>query len=191
MNLERLQAVSYTHLDVYKRQQKDLSLLNNYLFDIDEVYEYLNTTIVNFKEKNILKSTFIIINSLIKNNMMCDNDSEKFTIDIDNEEEDEDEFDKVFTSVKTNENDKNNLRFEQTVMFQTGGTRKTLTTPGEKGGYLIKIEIIDTKNLVNVAKNDRWTKAAYRAAFLVDSSKDLKYVQLYKMCIRDRVTRIT
>lgn len=115
--------------------------------------------------------------------MMCDNDSEKFTIDIDNEEEDEDEFDKVFTSVKTNENDKNNLRFEQTVMFQTGGTRKTLTTPGEKGGYLIKIEIIDTKNLVNVAKNDRWTKAAYRAAFLVDSSKDLKYVQLYKMIL--------
>ena len=37
--------------------------------------------------------------------------------------------------------------------------------------------------MVKVAKNDRWTKAAYRATFLVDSSKDLKYVQLYKMIL--------
>ena len=61
-------------------------------------------------KKIILKSTFSIINSLIKINIMCsteeeDNESMKFEID-----DDEDKLDKIFTSVK-------NSKGEKTVVF--------------------------------------------------------------------------
>ena len=58
-----------------------------------------------------------------------------------------------------------------------------LTTPGEKGRYLIKIEISDTKDLKGVNKNDWWLKAAYRTQFLVNSEKDSIYTQLHKIVL--------
>lgn len=47
-----------------------------------------------------------------------------------------------------------------------------IKTPGEKWGYLIKIEITDHKDLKGVDKSEWWAKAAYRSTFLLNSAED-------------------
>ena len=174
--------------------QKDLMLLNNYLFDIDEIYNYLNTNIVHFKEKNILRTTFSIINSIIKNKMMYrfedeeEEEEDPMNIDIVNNDDDDDDgdvdFKRLFKSVKryTSKNEKTDELYDQYISFKKDDSTKTLTTPGEKGRYLIKIDITDVNDLKGINKKDRWTKAAYRSQFLLQS-KDSTYMQLHKIVL--------
>ena len=195
--VKRIKIALEIKLDV--NSQDKIVQLNNYLFDIEEIYDNIINTIPNFNEKNIIKSTFVILNNLIKNyldfnmkNVYVGNDID---IDIDHNDDDDDnddndddgdderELEKIFTSVRKSKSERKSSLFEQFVMFQSNGTRKTLKTPGETGRYLLKIEIIDTKDLKGIEVKDRWTKAAYRTTFLVGSEKDPKYIQLYKMVL--------
>ena len=81
---------------------------------------------------------------------MYSTEEEEDTMNIDVVNDDEDvEFNKIFTSVKRrkSKSDKTDELYEQFVSFKCNGSNKTLTTPGEKGSYLIKIDITDTKDL--------------------------------------------
>lgn len=175
--------------------QKDIPALNTYIFDIDMIYNYLNSYIINFKEKNISKTIFTFINNLIRKHFITFNTEENDDImtldddddndnDNDNDDDDDDEFDKIFTSVKRSKskNNKTDDLFEQFVSFRSNDSCKTLTTPGERGSYLIKIDISDTKDLRGVDKKDRWLKAAYRSQFLL-KTKDSIYHQLHKIIL--------
>lgn len=135
--------------------QTDLLLLNDYLFDIDEVYNYLSENVQNFSNKIILKSTYASVHSLIRQIKPTSADEDDVDVDesMSSDESDEDEFNKIFSSLKDSKQEKKANIFQQTLMFQSNGTRKMLTTPGEKGGYLIKIEITDTRDLKGVPKN--------------------------------------
>ena len=68
-------------------------LLNTYLFDIDKIYNYLSTNIIHFKDKNILRTTFSTINSVIKNKMIMyrtEEEEEEDTMNIDVVNDDDD-----------------------------------------------------------------------------------------------------
>ena len=173
--------------------EKDMLFLNTYLFDIDEIYNYLNTHIMNFKDKIILKTVFTTINSIIKKNMYTEGENTMDVVNVDDDDDDDnddddddddDEFNKIFTSIKrkSKKNDKTDELFEQFVSFKSNGSNKTLTTPGEKGSYLIKIDISDTNDLRGVDRKDRWLKAAYRSQFLLQC-KDTTYTQLHKIIL--------
>lgn len=165
--------------------QKHLDSVETYLFDIDEIYEFLSINTLNFFEKNVQKSVYNALVShiksyLVKINNDVDDDNEIEIDDLDSEDENG-EFEKLFRSIGTKEKKENT--FQQSVMFQSNETRKTITTPGEKGGYLIKIEITDTKDLKGVNKSEWWTKAAYKSTFLINSSKDPRLIQLQKIIL--------
>ena len=63
--VKRIKIALEIKLDV--NLQEKLGQLNTYLFDIEDIYDYINTSILNFNEQNIFKSTFIILNNLVKN----------------------------------------------------------------------------------------------------------------------------
>lgn len=187
-------------LEIYLNvnSQEKLSLIDTYLFDLTDIYDYLRENVNNFDEKNIHKTTFNVINSFVKNFLFPNNtdtdivmQNESFeNVDDDNNDDDDDEeevdneFDEIFKSVKVKKGNSNSTSlYEQSVLFNSHGDKKMLTTPGEKGAYLIKIEITDTKDLKGVEKNDRWQKAAYKAVFLLQSNKDPNYNTLYKMIL--------
>lgn len=168
--------------------QSDLLLLDEYLFDIDDIYDYLFENIINFSNKNIPKSSYLSIFNFIKQVKPTSSNEDEVdgsdTMDLcSSNESEEDEFNKLFSSLKDVTEPKKKNIFQQTLMFQSNGTRKMLTTPGEKGRYLMKIEITDTRDLRGVPKNDWWQKAAYRTQFLVDSDKNPIYTQLHKIVL--------
>lgn len=78
--------------------------------------------------------------AIVMKNESFDNDDEV--------ESEDDEFNKIFKSVEGKEDDnKNSLLIQQSILFNSHGDKKMLTTSGEKGAFLIKIEITNTKYL--------------------------------------------
>lgn len=76
----------------------------------------------------------------------------------------DDEFGKIFSSTV----DQNrSVMIKQVFHYQTGNERRRLTTPGETGDFLVKIEISDMKDLQK-CKNEKsyWTKVMKKAYFV-------------------------
>lgn len=148
-----------------------MQLISNYYFDIDEIYNYLNENIINFSDKKTYKSVFSIINTIVKNRMLQSDQNNNYMKKI------------VGLMMMMNLKESSSI-FQQSAMFQSNGSRKILTTPGEKVAYLVRIEITDdTRDLKGITKNYWCTKIAYKTIFLIDSIKDPKYVQLHKMIL--------
>lgn len=70
---------------------------------------------------------------------------------------------------------------EQSFQINSNGVRKTITSPGEKGSHLIKIEITDFSDIKNVAVGDRWKYVAKKAIFLTKTSSDPLYKDVNKI----------
>lgn len=170
--------------------QEKLALLDNYHFDIEEAYDYLCSNIDGFKEKRIKKDTFSILHNYVKNflhpvndRMSVSHDDDDEDTDVVNDTDGDEELDNIFSNIKSQSKKNKKLIFEQVVTLNSNGKKRTLKTPGEKGAFLIKIEITDTKDLKGVNNSDRWMKAAYRAIFLVDSKKNPDYISTRKVVL--------
>lgn len=57
-----------------------------------------------------------------------------------------------------------------------------LTTPGEKGRFLIKLEVTDTRDMKGISKNGCHTKDAFRSINLL-SQKYPWYIQIHKISV--------
>ena len=102
--------------------------------------------------------------------------------DTDNMES-EDEFSKIFESIKSDkekEKDTNEKIF-QIISSVSNDKQKILTTPGEWGSHLIKIEITNTRDLKGVSRDDYWKKISQNVILLIKSSKDNNYKKITKI----------
>lgn len=97
--------------------QKDLPFFNSYLFDIDEIYDYLFENIPNFTNKVIQKSTYILIFSYVRQTKSTSSDEDNVNND-DNmniccDESEEDELDKIYFSLQDEKQEKKSTFFNK------------------------------------------------------------------------------
>lgn len=98
----------------------------------------------------------------------CDvssNSSSSSSTDTDLSGQEEDEFAKLFQKSEKRQP----IIISQQFQYQTSDCRKKITTPGEQGTHLIKIEITDTKDLKK-CKGEKffWTKVSRKGYFLLN-----------------------
>lgn len=96
-------------------------------------------------------------------------------LDSDSDSDDSDKFDRLF---KVKSNKKSPIKIKQVFQTQKKRLRRKLTTPGEEGRYMIKIELTDTKDLRKCQLNQFWTKVSAKAVFLTEpKSKVYKQIR--------------
>lgn len=88
--------------------------------------------------------------------------------DSDSDSDNSDKFDSLFKSSK-----KGPIKIKQVFQTQKKRLRRRLTTPGEEGRYMVKIELTDTKDLKNCSQNQYWTKVSAKAIFLAGPKTNL------------------
>lgn len=89
--------------------------------------------------------------------------------DIDSESESENHnFDKLFKNSKEGP-----VKIKQIFQTQKKLLKKKLTTPGEEGRYMIKIELTDTNDLKNCSCSQYWTKVSAKAIFLTEKKSPM------------------
>jgi hypothetical protein len=83
------------------------------------------------------------------------------------ESDDEDLFAKLF-----NKKHSSSLKISQQFQYNSANSRKRITTPGEKGSHLIKIEITDTRDLKS-CKSEKfyWQKVNKKGYFLLNTTE--------------------
>lgn len=102
--------------------------------------------------------------------------------DISDADESGDEFSKIFDSIKTEDKKKDRKKkISQIISIVSNDNQKILTTPGEWGSHLIKIEITDTRDLKGVPKDEHWKKVGQKAVFLIKTSEDENYKKIIKI----------
>lgn len=67
------------------------------------------------------------------------------------------------------------VKFQQIFSIKDKDSHKVFTSPGEIGSHLVKIEVSDVKEIVDVSAIDRWRMVSKKAIFLVGSENDKKY----------------
>jgi hypothetical protein len=80
-----------------------------------------------------------------------------------------DKFDKLF-KIKSS---KSVPKIKQMFQTQNKKVKRKLTTPGEEGRYMIKIELTDTKDLKKCKMNQYWQKVNTKAVFLAEPKSEL------------------
>ncbi|XP_054261612.1 uncharacterized protein LOC128985776 isoform X2 [Macrosteles quadrilineatus] len=84
----------------------------------------------------------------------------------DDDTDSEDNFAKLFKKKQSN-----SLKISQLFQYNTGNLRRKITTPGEKGNHLIKIEITDTKDLKSCrSEKFYWQKINKKGYFLLNTN---------------------
>lgn len=83
----------------------------------------------------------------------------------DSESNDSDKFDQLF---RVRSSKKTPIKVKQIFQTQKRRLRRKLSTPGEEGRYMIKIELTDTKDLKKVKPNQYWTQVSAKAVFLAE-----------------------
>lgn len=93
--------------------------------------------------------------------------SENSSSGSDSDSEAGDSFAKLFNQSKS----KSGLKISQIFQYNAGSCRKKITTPGEKGSHLIKIEITDFRDLKN-CKSEKfyWQKINKKGYFLLNTT---------------------
>lgn len=81
-----------------------------------------------------------------------------------------DKFDKLF---KVKSLKKEPIKIRQSFQTQKKRLRRKLTTPGEEGRYMVKIELTDTKDLKKCKLNQYWTKVSTKAVFLTEPKSQM------------------
>lgn len=85
----------------------------------------------------------------------------------------------------------------QQFQFVSGDERKKITTPGEQGTHLVKIEITDTRDL-QTCKGEKfyWQKVAKKGLFLIDVKKNETDKKMYDnlltvlSCVGEKLSKI-
>lgn len=88
--------------------------------------------------------------------------------DLSDSEDDRHNFSKLFKSSM-----KGPVKIKQIFQTQKNRLRRKLTTPGEEGRYMVKVEVTDTKDLRRCNPNQYWTKVSTKAIFLTESKSSL------------------
>lgn len=95
----------------------------------------------------------------------------------DSDSDGSDDFDRLFKikSVK-----KGPLKIKQIFQTQRKGLRRKLSTPGEEGRFMVKIEVTDTKDLKKCSSSQYWTKVSTKTIFLTEP-KSRRYKEIKSM----------
>lgn len=161
--------------------------LKNYVLSLDEIFNYIKSHIDDLFTKCYKKNLVLNFKSIIAKILQNTNENiaENSDEDSDNNNEDsEDEFNKIFDSIKSDSSEKKKdkkKKIAQSLIIAANDKQKILTTPGEWGSHLIKIEVTDTRDLKGVPKSDRWKKISQKAIFFVKSSEDNNFKELNKI----------
>lgn len=94
----------------------------------------------------------------------------------DSESQSGNSFEKLFSKIK-----KKNVVIKQIMQYSTGDTKRKLTTPGEVGTHLVKIEITDTKDL-RKCSSERvyWQEVNKKGYFLLNVKENEEDKRLHK-----------
>lgn len=161
--------------------------LKNYVLSLDEIFTYIKPHIDDLFTKYYKKTLVLNFKSIIAKMLQNTNENiaENSDEDSDNDNEDsEDEFNKIFDSIKSDSNEKKKdkkKKIAQSFTIVANDKQRILTTPGEWGSHLIKIEVTDTRDLKGVPKNDRWKKISQKAIFFVKSHEENNFKELNKI----------
>jgi hypothetical protein len=97
-------------------------------------------------------------------------------------------FNRLFDSIK----DENQSMFQQSFVRRLDGEQHILTTPPEKqsSGYLVKLELTDIGDILNIRESERWKKVARKSIFIIKNKDDKKFTmvrKLFNTVLRDMV----
>lgn len=163
-------------------------------FNIETIKVYLEQSVLNFHEPQFKQSSANKFYSLVEkslnkqtksnhiskkrkhNDNESDSDESASSSDSDSET---DFFKRMYGSCGVNENKKKRT-FVQSFSLLKDGVNKIVSTPGERGSYLIKIEVTDTRDIKDLAVAERWRKVAKKAVFLT-SPIDENYLSIKKI----------
>lgn len=192
MLLEDLDLSSY---ELYQKLKYIITIFRNHnelipserLLSSSEIIDVVNPYISNdlsarYYAKSLVQTFKLKALEAVKkinNEIAMDSDSDN---NSEINESDDDEFSKIFDSIKTNDKqDKKQKKISQVISIVSNDNQKLLSTPGEWGSHLIKIEVTNTCDLKGIPKDEYWKKVSQKAVFLVKSSNDENYRKIIKI----------
>lgn len=201
-----LSSTIYTKLDILSPHK--LPIVNSKEMTVDEIMDYLKSTLKknSFKSRaysvKAVQTLMKCVHTLLENESSEtelnkrkneNNDSSTSSKKVKTcalDEENEDEFDKIFSSTLDSSKP---VIIKQILHHQLGKERKKLTTPGETGDYLVKIEVTETKDLQKCkSEKNFWMKVGKKAYFLVDKEDDiLKDVNNIILRVGKKISKIS
>lgn len=150
--------------------------LQKYIFSLDELMNHIKSLSEDFSIKSYKKNIVLAFKSKILSVLPTTNDNvtEKSEDEDSDNNDSDDEFSKIFDSITDDSKKKRKEKkaIPQVIQIFSNDKQKILTTPGEWGSHLVKIELTDTRDLKGVPKNDHWKKIGQKAVFLIKSSDD-------------------
>lgn len=78
-------------------------------------------------------------------------------------------------------NDESTSLISQSISRNLPDSVNTVSSPGERGAFLIKLEIYNCKNIQNLPKNQWWRVADLKMNFLTQNSVDPLHLQVTKV----------
>lgn len=154
--------------------QEHINDFKNYKFTLSEIISIGKSDIGDLELKIYKKSILTVIKlaivKIIQEKYASEASNSDNSSDDDSENDPDDDINKIFNSIKSSK-EKGKI-FSQSISILSNDTQKLLSTPGESGTYLIKIEMTDTRDLKGVPETERWKKVQKKTIFLTDSSKD-------------------
>lgn len=158
--------------------------LEKYIFSLDELMSHIKSLSEDFSVKSYKKNIILTFKSKIVSVLptTIDNVTEKSDDEDSDCNDSDDEFSKIFDSITDDSKKKKEKKaISQIIQIVSNDKQKLLTTPGEWGSHLVKIEVTDTRDLKGIPKNDRWKKICQKAVFLIKSSEDDNFKILNKI----------